>query len=99
MINMEEKIKKIIEEEINPMLATDGGFCEFVEFSAIGGSLPAEATPQALQAGASGGKDGVLKVKLQGACATCPYSAMTLSALVEKTIKEKMPEVKSVEAV
>lgn len=44
-------------------------------------------------------KDGVLKVKLQGACATCPYSAMTLSALVEKTIKEKMPEVKSVEAV
>ncbi len=83
---MEEKIKKIIEEEINPMLATDGGFCEFVEFSAIGGS-------------ASGGKEGVLKVKLQGACATCPYSAMTLSALVEKTIKEKMPEVKSVEAV
>lgn len=73
---MEEKIKKIIEEEINPMLASDGGSAEFVEF-----------------------KDGVLKVKLQGACATCPYSALTLSALVEKTVKEKAPEVKSVEAV
>ena len=27
---MEEKIKKVIEEKINPMLATHGGGCEFV---------------------------------------------------------------------
>lgn len=27
---MEEKVKKVIEEKINPMLATHGGACEFI---------------------------------------------------------------------
>ncbi len=43
--------------------------------------------------------DGVVKVKLVGACAGCPMSAMTLSAGVEGALKEEVPEVKRVEAV
>ncbi|MDP7494286.1 MAG: NifU family protein [Candidatus Undinarchaeales archaeon] len=44
-----------------------------------------------------GVKDGVVKVKLQGACAGCPMSQMTLINFVEKTLKQKVPGVKRVE--
>jgi len=44
-------------------------------------------------------EDGVVKVKLQGACAGCPGAAMTLKMGVEEHLKQKIPEVKSVEAV
>jgi Fe-S cluster biogenesis protein NfuA len=44
-------------------------------------------------------EDGVVKVKLQGACAGCPMSQMTLKGVVEQAIKEAVPEVKSVETV
>jgi Mrp family chromosome partitioning ATPase/Fe-S cluster biogenesis protein NfuA len=43
--------------------------------------------------------DGVVKVRLTGACAGCPMSQMTLAMGVEKTLKEKIPEVTRVEAV
>ena len=43
--------------------------------------------------------DGVVKVKLKGACGGCPMSQITLSQGVERILKEKIPEVKSVEAV
>ncbi len=43
--------------------------------------------------------DGVVKVKLQGACAGCPMSQMTLSQGIERHLKEIVPEVKRVEAV
>lgn len=43
--------------------------------------------------------DGVVKVKLQGACAGCPMSQMTLTNYVEQSIKKDVPEVKKVEAV
>ena len=42
---------------------------------------------------------GELKVKLQGACHGCPMSAMTLQNGIGRIVKEKVPEVKSVEAV
>jgi Fe-S cluster biogenesis protein NfuA len=42
---------------------------------------------------------GVVKVRLQGACAGCPMSQMTLKNGIERLIKEDVPEVKSVEAV
>jgi Fe-S cluster biogenesis protein NfuA len=45
------------------------------------------------------GCDGVVKVKLQGACKGCPGAAMTLKMGIEEHLKEKIPEVKSVEAV
>jgi Fe-S cluster biogenesis protein NfuA len=43
--------------------------------------------------------DGVVKVKLSGACAGCPMSKMTLQMGVERTLKQKIPEVIRVEAV
>lgn len=41
--------------------------------------------------------DGVVTVKLKGACAGCPMSQITLKNGIEKLLKEKVPEVKSVE--
>ena len=43
--------------------------------------------------------DGVVKVKLTGACGGCPMSQMTLKMGVEKVLKQEVPEVKSVEAI
>lgn len=43
--------------------------------------------------------DGVVKVRLKGACAGCPMSQMTLSMGVERALKEEIPEVERVEAV
>jgi len=40
--------------------------------------------------------DGVVKVRLQGACAGCPMSQMTLRNGIERVLKEKIPEVKAV---
>lgn len=44
-------------------------------------------------------EDGVVKVRLTGACAGCPMSTMTLKMAIEKRIKEQIPEVKMVEQV
>jgi len=44
-------------------------------------------------------KDGVVKVKLSGACGCCPMSVMTLKMGIERIIKEEVPEVKEVVAV
>ncbi len=44
-------------------------------------------------------EDGVVKVRLQGACAGCPMSQMTLKNGIERILKENLPEVKSVENV
>ena len=43
--------------------------------------------------------DGVVKVKLTGACAGCPMSSMTLKMGIEKTLKSEIPEIKNVESV
>ena len=43
--------------------------------------------------------DGVVKVRLTGACGGCPMSQMTLKMGVERSLKEQVPEVKSVESV
>lgn len=43
--------------------------------------------------------DGVVQVRLQGACAGCPMSQMTLKAGIEKFLKEEIPEIVSVESV
>ncbi len=43
--------------------------------------------------------DGVVKVKLTGACGGCPMGQMTLKMGIEKTIKQEVPEVKEVIAV
>ncbi len=41
-------------------------------------------------------EDGVVSVKLVGACGSCPMSTMTLKMGIEKTLKEKIAEVKEV---
>ena len=41
--------------------------------------------------------DGVVTVKLQGACAGCPMSQMTLKKGIERLVKQEIPEIKSVE--
>jgi len=43
--------------------------------------------------------DGVVKVRLTGACGGCPMSQMTLKMGVERVLKQQVPEVKSVETV
>ncbi len=40
--------------------------------------------------------DGVVKVRLTGACRGCPLSQMTLKAGIEKVLKQEVPEVKEV---
>jgi Fe-S cluster biogenesis protein NfuA len=44
-------------------------------------------------------EDGVVKLRLKGACGGCPMSQMTLKMGIERILKEKVPSVKSVEAV
>jgi Fe-S cluster biogenesis protein NfuA len=44
-------------------------------------------------------EDGVVKVKLHGACHGCPGAAMTLKMGVERLLKKNIPEIKSVENV
>ena len=44
-------------------------------------------------------EDGVVKVRLHGACAGCPGAQMTLKMAVERRLKEQVPEVQRVEPV
>jgi len=41
-------------------------------------------------------EDGVVKVRLKGACGSCPMSTMTLKMGIERAMKEKVPGVKEV---
>ncbi|MBE9534696.1 MAG: NifU family protein [Proteobacteria bacterium] len=44
-------------------------------------------------------ENGVVKVRLTGACSGCPMSQMTLKQGVERIVKQLVPEVKAVESV
>ena len=41
-------------------------------------------------------KDGIVKVKLTGACGCCPMSQMTLKNAVEQKLKKEVPGIKEV---
>jgi Fe-S cluster biogenesis protein NfuA len=41
-------------------------------------------------------KDGIVSVRLKGACSGCPMSTMTLKKGIERFLKEKIPGVKEV---
>ncbi len=73
---MKEKVEKIIETHIRPMLEADGGDIKLIDV-----------------------RDGIVKVQLTGACGACPMSQLTLKQGVERTLKEYIPEIKSVIAV
>lgn len=43
--------------------------------------------------------DGIVSVRLKGACGSCPMSTMTLKMGIERALKERIPAVKSVQQV
>jgi len=45
------------------------------------------------------GEDGIVKLRLTGACKGCPMSQMTLKMGIEKVLKKDIPEVAGVESV
>jgi Fe-S cluster biogenesis protein NfuA len=44
-------------------------------------------------------EEGIVKLRLKGACGGCPMSQMTLKMGIERVLKERVPAVKSVESV
>jgi len=42
-------------------------------------------------------KSGVVTVRLTGACGCCPHATMTLKNVVERMIKQEVPEVKEIQ--
>ena len=44
-------------------------------------------------------QEGIVRVRLQGACSGCPGATMTLKMGVERLLKKRIPQVKSVESV
>jgi len=44
-------------------------------------------------------EEGIVKVKLTGACNGCPMAALTLRNGIEDILKKEIPEIKRVEAV
>lgn len=44
-------------------------------------------------------EENIVQVRLQGACAGCPMSQMTLKNGIERVLKQEVPEVKGVESV
>jgi Fe-S cluster biogenesis protein NfuA len=43
--------------------------------------------------------DGVVQVRLKGACHGCPMATMTLKSLIERVLKKEVPEIREVKAV
>jgi Fe-S cluster biogenesis protein NfuA len=44
-------------------------------------------------------KDGIVEVRLTGACGNCPMSQMTLRAGIERALMRNVPEIRRVEAI
>ena len=44
-------------------------------------------------------EDGIVKVRLTGACEVCPLSVMTLRAGIERTLLKEVPGIRRVESV
>jgi len=43
--------------------------------------------------------EGIVQVRLKGACHGCPMASMTLKSLIERVLKKELPEIKEVQAV
>ena len=43
--------------------------------------------------------EGVVKLRLQGACSGCPMAAITLKQGIERVLREQVPEIKEIVAV
>ena len=44
-------------------------------------------------------EDGIVRVRLTGACGGCPMSQMTLKLGIEKLLKQELPDIKEVVSV
>ncbi|MBL4810201.1 MAG: NifU family protein [Phycisphaerales bacterium] len=44
-------------------------------------------------------QDGIVKIRMHGACVGCPSSDMTLRIGIERTLRERIPEVLRVESI
>lgn len=74
---LETKVRKIMEQQISPLLRAHGGDVELHQI-----------TPA-----------GVARVKLTGACSTCPGAQHTLTEIVASELKEHCPEIQEVIAI
>ncbi len=70
------RIIQILENDIRPYVAQDGGEITFAGF-----------------------QDGIVQLYLQGSCAGCPSSTVTLKMGIESRLREEIPEVLGVEAI
>lgn len=70
---VETRIRQVLDEEIRPAVAMDGGDITFDKY-----------------------EDGVVYLFLQGSCAGCPSSTVTLKMGIETRLKELIPEIKEV---
>lgn len=70
---IEQKIAEVLDQEVRPAVAMDGGDIELEKY-----------------------QDGIVYLKMQGSCAGCPSSLMTLKHGVETRLKEKIPEIEEV---
>jgi Fe-S cluster biogenesis protein NfuA len=70
------RIKQLLEDNIRPAVAMDGGDVIFESFV-----------------------DGVVRLKMQGACSGCPSSSMTLKMGIEGMLTRMVPGVREVESV
>jgi Fe-S cluster biogenesis protein NfuA len=70
------KIKQLIDENVRPAVAMDGGDIVFEGFD-----------------------EGIVKLKMMGACSGCPSSTATLKAGIQGLLTRMVPEVKEVQSV
>lgn len=73
---IEAGIVKVLEEEIRPAVAMDGGDVEYVGY-----------------------QDGIVRLRMRGACHGCPSAAITLKMGIEQRLKQQFEEILAVEAV
>jgi Fe-S cluster biogenesis protein NfuA len=73
---IEARIKEILDSQIRPAVAMDGGDVVFVDY-----------------------QNGLVRLRMQGACGGCPSSTMTLKAGIEARLRHFIPQVERVEAV
>ena len=73
---VEEGIIRVIEEEIRPAVAMDGGDVVFVKY-----------------------EDGIVYLRLRGACSGCPSAVFTLKMGIERRLKQEFPEIAAVQQI
>ncbi len=73
---LEQRIVQLLDEDVRPALAQDGGDLTYEGF-----------------------EDGMVRLRLIGACESCPSSLTTLKMGIERLLMEEIPEVLGVEQV